>query len=135
GSLPLALAICVSSPGSSFARLFWTGRGFAFRLLLLPSYYVDRGGDIGQPLVGLFFFIEGFLQQGGCFIQFQEVRPGAQTPIRSNFVMLDFLGGGDQGCVFYSLLGLFHHFFGFGNQTLHGVALFSSRWLAEPLKA
>src|SRR6266704_2729997 len=42
---------------------------------------IDAGGDVGQFLVGFFFFIQRLLKQHRGLVHFEEIGPGAQAAV------------------------------------------------------
>jgi hypothetical protein len=96
----------------------------ADRLLHRRGELVDALlGQLRQFLVGGGFLVERLLQQLGGVLAAEAKREGAGRAVAGDFVMLDALGGGDQGGVLNGRVARsLDRFLSFGEQALHGLA-------------
>src|SRR5207302_9947643 len=56
-------------------------------------------GDLGEDLVGVLLLSADALECAGGSVLTEEFGPAAQSAVDGNLVVLDLLGGGDQGDV------------------------------------
>src|SRR5262249_45596238 len=96
---------------------------------------VDLLGQLGQLLVGLFFFVEGFLQHFGGLALAEHLGIRAHAAVAGNFVVLHPLGSRDQSGVEHVRLGIFfHHLAPLFDQSFHAFASLAARPDAEILE-
>jgi hypothetical protein len=84
-----------------------------------------------QPGLGVFFFVEGLLQDGHMAGWAELPSPVTSAAVKSDLVVLDFLGGGDEsGITRRASFRFFHDVFAYPRFALHSfLPLSFTRWL------
>src|SRR6185369_1900931 len=96
------------------------------------GFQVRHGlGDVGQLAVGLFLLAQGFLQQFEGFLVAHLLGPGADGAVGGDFVVLGFLGTGDEGGVGFSLADFTQNFVSFGDDAFHAFAFLPAGSFAQ----
>src|SRR6185437_15408044 len=97
--------------------------GTLFRLRALVR---DAFRNLGQLFVGVGFFLFGLPEELQRFVVAHLLSPGAERAVAGDFVMLDFLAGGnDPGVQRGGIFLFFHDVIAFGDESLHGFARFA----------
>src|SRR6476661_5428894 len=97
------------------------------------GFDVDRAlGEPGEQLVRVPFLVEGLLQDLGLLLLAEDLSPGPYRAVARHLIVLDALGGADQGGVHHvGIHVLLHHLLALLDQPLHGLALLATGGLAE----
>ncbi len=126
--------------GADLLEVFFVFLGFVcfgLRLLAARDLLEKRLGGLGQKPVRGFFFTKRFQQEVGDLAFADQTGNGPRASVSTDFVVLDFLRGGDEGQVrdgFVFLLALGDHFLTFFDETGHGFTWFRGGLFAHQLE-
>jgi hypothetical protein len=102
----------------------------------LGSFLVDAGfGQLSQKLVGLLLFLKALAEKLGSVSNAQLLRPGLESSIAHDFVVLDGLGGGEYGRIdSFAPAKILHHALTFFENAVDGLAGLAGGTLSEKLE-
>src|SRR5687767_5017454 len=96
---------------------------------LSGSFAIDIGfGDFGQEFVRLLLLLEGLFENGLGIAEAQLPRPGNESAIARDLIMLDRLGGSEKaGIAHFRILDVFKQVFRFLQEPIESRAVLAAR--------